>query len=127
MINAPNKLDPRRSAARSRIKANRPWERLIEKRHLIDDLAVAHRSEVFVTLGEETSGLRQTQGWFDFACRLIWILLFAALVFTALVFAVLLPAPNPDQSPRSNERRRRLDPTAGLRRLTPLGRFDDAT
>ena len=29
---------------------------------MIDDLAVAHRSEVFVTLGEETGGLRQTQG-----------------------------------------------------------------
>ena len=98
---------------------------------------MAHRSEVFVTLGEETGGLRQTQGWFDFACRLIWILLFAAHVFTALIFAalvfaallfaVLLPAPNPDQSPHSNLRRRRLDPTAGLRRLTPLGRFGDAT
>jgi len=40
---------------------------------LIDDLALKDRSNFFVTLGKETSGLRQAQGLFDFACRLILI------------------------------------------------------
>jgi len=56
---------------------------------LIDDLALKDRSDFFVTLGEETGGLRQTQGLFDFACRLILIFLFTDLLFTAL----LLTAP----------------------------------
>lgn len=40
---------------------------------MIDDLALEDRSNFFVTLGKETSGLRQAQGLFDFACRLILI------------------------------------------------------
>ena len=104
---------------------------------MIDDLALKDRSNFFVTRGEEAGVLRQTQGLFDFACRLILIFLFTALLFTALIFATLLlaaplfsaflTAPNPDQAPRSAARRRRLDPTAGLRHLTPLGRLGDAT
>jgi len=53
---------------------------------LIDDLALKDRSDFFVTLGEETGGLRQTQGLFDFACRLILIFLFTALLLAAPLF-----------------------------------------
>jgi hypothetical protein len=53
---------------------------------LIDDLALKDRSNFFVTLGEETSGLRQAQGLFDFACRLILIFLFTALLLAAPLF-----------------------------------------
>ena len=94
---------------------------------MIDDLALEDRSNFFVTLGEEASGLRQAQGLFDFACRLILIFLFTALLLAAPLFSAFLSAPNPDQAARSAARRRRLDPTAGLRHLTPLGRLGDAT